>query len=222
MTKVFVLNGWAASPHAWDLCSFRRDAVFSYVDQLDGAPEKAMQAADGFIIVGWSMGGSSALRLAAALPGKVRGLVLIAATPRMMEDPASGWRGMNERRLAALKKGLMITGGGGLFGIPDGKPNPYLLDDEKNLDRGLDYLLATDVRQELLDCALLRSKGAAVRIFQSERDGIVKSENAAFLQCVFHGATVEMIPGVEHALPIMIPEKIDAAVNELLRLADTP
>ena len=44
--SVFVLNGWAASSHAWDLCRFPRERVFSYVEQLDGEPEKSMESAD--------------------------------------------------------------------------------------------------------------------------------------------------------------------------------
>ena len=215
MTKVFVLNGWAASEAAWSLCRFARERVFSYVDQLDGLPEKAIAAEDDVVLVGWSMGGSSALRLALRWPEKIRGLVLVAATPRMMQDTQAGWSGMSERRLAALKKGLLMTGGGGIFGPPEGKPNPYLVDDEANLDRGLEYLVATDLRRALLESQALRAKGGGVRIFQSEHDGIVRPENAAFLAEVFCGAKVEMVPGVEHALPIFIPEKIDLAVEEV-------
>ena len=109
-TSIFVLNGWAASPHAWDLCLFMRPRgsaalprLFSYVEQLDGEPEKAMENVERCILVGWSMGGSSALRLAARWPEKVAGLVLIAATPRMMEEKETGWRGMSPRRLEALR-----------------------------------------------------------------------------------------------------------------------
>ena len=40
---VFVLNGWASSTHAWDLCRFMRTRLFGYVEQLDGEPEKAME-----------------------------------------------------------------------------------------------------------------------------------------------------------------------------------
>lgn len=216
MTKVFVLNGWAASEDAWSLCRFARERVFSYVDQLDGLPEKAIAAEDDVVLVGWSMGGSSALRLALRWPGKIRGLVLVAATPRMMQDTQAGWSGMSERRLAALKKGLLMTGGGGIFGPPEGKPNPYLVDDEPNLDRGLEYLVATDLRRSLIESSELRAKGGKVWIFQSEHDGVVRPENAAFLAEVFCGAKVEMVPGVEHALPIFIPEKIDLAVREAL------
>lgn len=215
MSKVFVLNGWAASEEAWSLCRFRRERVFSYVEQLDGEPEKVIAAEDDVVLVGWSMGGSSAMRLALRWPEKIRGLVLVAATPRMMEDKPAGWRGMSERRLAALKKGLLITGGGGIFGPPAGLPNPYIVDDEANLDRGLGYLVATDLRSSLLECEALRTKGERVRLFQSEHDGIVRPENATFLEEVFRGAKLRMIPGVEHALPIFIPEMIDSAVEEV-------
>lgn len=215
MSKVFVLNGWAASEEAWSLCRFRRERVFSYVEQLDGEPEKVIAAEDGVVLVGWSMGGSSAMRLALRWPEKIRGLVLVAATPRMMEDNPAGWRGMSERRLAALKKGLLMTGGGGIFGPPAGLPNPYIVDDEANLDRGLGYLVATDLRSSLLEGEALRTKGERVRLFQSEHDGIVRPENATFLEEVFRGAKLRMIPGAEHALPIFIPEMIDSAVEEV-------
>ncbi|MBR4476224.1 MAG: alpha/beta hydrolase [Kiritimatiellae bacterium] len=215
MSKVFVLNGWAASEEAWSLCRFRRERVFSYVEQLDGEPEKVIADEDDVVLVGWSMGGSSAMRLALRWPEKIRGLVLVAATPRMMEDKPAGWRGMSERRLAALKKGLLLTGGGGFFGPPAGLPNPYIVDDEANLDRGLGYLVATDLRSSLLECEALRTKGERVRLFQSEHDGIVRPENATFLEEVFRGAKLRMIPGAEHALPIFIPEMIDSAVEEV-------
>lgn len=213
---VFVLNGWAASPHAWDLCRFRRTRLFSYVDQLDGLPEKALAEVERCILVGWSMGGSSALRLAARWPKKVAGLVLVAATPRMMEEKETGWRGMSPRRLEALRYGLLMTRGEGFFGVPEGKPNPYLADEPANLERGLAYLLETDVRGALEQAVF----GAPpVHVFQSEHDGIVRPENAAWLKTVFPQASVTMVPGTEHALPIFIPEKIDDAVDACLAVA---
>ena len=213
---VFVLNGWAASPHAWDLCRFRRTRLFSYVDQLDGLPEKALADVERCVLVGWSMGGSSALRLAARWPKKVAGLVLVAATPRMMEEKETGWRGMSPRRLEALRYGLLMTRGEGFFGVPEGKPNPYLADEPANLERGLAYLLETDVRGALEQAVF----GAPpVHVFQSEHDGIVRPENAAWLKTVFPQAAVTMVPGTEHALPIFIPEKIDDAVDACLAVA---
>ena len=170
-----------------------------------------MRNEDDVILVGWSMGGSTALRLAVAAPAKIRGLVLIAATARMMQAP--GWAGMSERRLAALELGLKMTHGEGFSELPEGAPNPYMLDEDGNLARGLDYLRETDVRQELIGlCASGRLK-CPVFIFQSERDGIVRHENAEFLREVFPNAVVEIVPGCEHALPVVIPSRIDSAVQ---------
>lgn len=211
--KCFVLNGWASSPDAWSLCRFRRDKVFSYVEQLDGLARKAMSECDNAILVGWSMGGSMALRLLLEFPEKVKGVVLVAATPRMMEERESGWRGMTPRRLDALKRGVELTHGEGFFGIEPGKPNPYMADSDENLDRGLGYLLQTDLRAELAAAAPLEIPAV---IFQSRRDGIVKAENAEFLHGIFREAKLAMVPGAEHALPVSIPELIDEAVERLL------
>ena len=212
--KTFVLNGWSASEHAWDLCLFPRERIFSYVEQLDGKPEEAMRAErDGVVLVGWSMGGSGALRLAMEFPEKIKGLVLIATTARMMKAP--NWAGMSDRRLAALEVGLKMTHGEGFFGKPEGKPNPYMMDEEANLQRGLDYLRETDIRVPLIDLMASGRLRCPVRIFQSERDGIVRAENAKFLETVLLGAKVTIVPGAEHALPIMIPEEIDAAVADV-------
>ena len=215
--QTLVLNGWAASPHAWDLCTFRRDALFSYLDQLDGAPERfigdACERCPGmrFALVGWSMGGSSALRLAIAFPERIAALVLIAVTPRMMEDKAAGWRGMSPRRLEALHRGLLLTHGEGFLGVPEGRPNPYQLDSDENLTRGLRYLMETDLRANLERQA--QKFGFPVAIFQSEHDGIVRPENAAYLKGIFPQASLKLVPGTEHALPMSIPELIDEAVS---------
>ena len=216
--RTLVLNGWAASRQAWKLCTFRRDALFSYIDQLDGLPERfiedavAVQPGIRFIVVGWSMGGSSALRLACRYRDRIAGLVLVAATPRMMEDRPAGWRGMSPRRLDALHRGLVLTHGEGFFGVPEGRPNPYQMDSDENLLRGLRYLTDTDVRADLE--RLAPEMRFPVAIFQSERDGIVRPENAAYLKRLFPCAAVAMVPGTEHALPISIPGSIDAAVQK--------
>ena len=208
-----VFNGWSASPHAWDLCRFRRAALFSYLDQLDGAPERfiAEHPAARFVFVGWSMGGSSALRLACRFPDRLAGMVLVAATPRMMEDRAAGWRGMSPRRLDALHRGLLLTHGEGFFGVPADRPNPYQMDAEENLLRGLRYLLETDLRATLEAAApALR---CPVALFQSDHDGIVRPENADYLKRLFPQAALTRVTGTEHALPIAIPELLDAAVG---------
>lgn len=226
--SIMVLNGWAASPQAWDMCGFmKRTAsdgmppmLLSYVDQLDGRPEAVMEKGGRFILVGWSMGGSSALRLACRYPDQVAGLVLVAATPRMMEDRDTGWRGMSPRRLEALRKGLELTHGQGFFGMPEGKPNPYMTDSSENLERGLAYLRETDVRADVRR-VFGSGCGFPVHIFQSEHDGIVRVSNAPWLNGAFPGSVLTVVPGGEHALPVFIPELIDDAVSAVFRNACT-
>lgn len=208
--KTFVLNGWASSQEAWDLCLFERDRIFTYTELLDGVAEDALEKEKEFVLVGWSMGGSFALRYAMKFPKKLKGLVLVAATPRMMRD--NNWEGMTPRRLAALEAGLKMTKGEGFFGTVEGRPNPYKMDSDENLARGLEYLKNTDLRLDLIDLLASGQVRCPVYIFQSENDGIVRASNARFLSTVFPHAELDMIPGGEHALPVTIPEKIDVAV----------
>ena len=216
--KTFVLNGWSASAAAWDLCTFPRAALFSYTDQLDGLPEQALAREEAVVLVGWSMGGSSALRLLLAHPEKVKGLVLVAATPCMMK--AEGWDGLSPRRLEALRMGIKLTHGAGFFGTPVGKPNPYALDTDANLERGLDYLARTDLRADLTAAFGARPYTGPVGIFHSRRDGIVRPGNAVFLKNLFPSAGLTWVEGSEHALPIHIPQALDAAVFDVLGRAD--
>ena len=202
-----VFNGWAAGPETWELCEFPRDWTFDYVEQLDGLPEKVMEDSDEVVLVGFSMGGSTALRMWLKWPEKVKGLVLVSATPRMMED--ENWKGMSERRLAALRLGTQM-----MF-----RDDPSPMYDEKNMERGLEYLKTTDLREDL-KLRAARPESAPyqipVRIFQSEKDGIVRPNNAVFLKEVFPQAKVTMISGNEHVLPITVPGLIDRAVSDVL------
>ena len=122
---------------------------------------------------------------------------------------------MTDRRLAALEAGLRLTMGGGFFGVPEGRPNPYMTDSEENLSRGIDYLRTTDLRSLLMEKREEFAK-FPVSIFQSERDGIVRRSNSDFLMQVFPHADLHIVPGTEHALPVAIPEEIDAAVGRIL------
>lgn len=207
MLKTLVFNGWAAGHEAWDLCTFEHDWLFNYVEQLDGLPEQVIADSDEVLLVGFSMGGSSALRMYLKFPEKAKGLVLVSTTPCMMEKKeeragvGAEWKGMSERRLAALKLATELA-----F---RGDPSPMYT--SENMNRGLEYLRTTDLRSELLE-ASARSGSMPVVILQSERDGIVRPGNAEFLKRVFPQADVIYAPGSEHVLPVTAPELVDAAV----------
>lgn len=206
--RTLVFNGWAAGPEAWALCTFPHDWLFDYVEQLDGLPERVIDDFDDLLLVGFSMGGSTALRMLMRFPQKVRGLILVSATPRMMEDRSLGWPGLSERRLAALKLGTQL--------VFRDDPSPMYRAD--SMERGLDYLRRTDLRAELVngDWRRFVSPQLPVAIFQSARDGIVRPQNAEFLKAVFPQASVTIVPGAEHVLPVTAPELIDAAHREMV------
>lgn len=201
--KVLVFNGWAAGPEAWLLTSFPRDWTFSYIEELDGLPDQVMRDSDEVVLVGFSMGGSMALGTYIKYPEKVKGLVLVSATPCMIEKKDEGWVGMSERRFRAFEMGTEL-----LFGSD---PNPWY--DPEQMRRGLDYLIKTDLRSDLEN---VPKREIPVRIFYSEQDGIVRPQNAAYLKTVFPQAKVTCVPGNEHVLPVTVPELIDAAVEEIL------
>ena len=139
MPKVLVFNGWAAGPEAWLLTTFPRDWTFSYIEELDGLPEWVMEDSDEVILVGFSMGGSMALGTYLKYPEKVKGMVLVSATPCMLEKKSEGWAGMSERRFRAFAAGVEL-----MFGED---PAPWY--EPKQLARGLEYLLKTDLRKDL-------------------------------------------------------------------------
>ena len=208
-TQIIVLNGWAARPEAWDACAFLRDRIFSYIETLDGrAEETVANATCGVILVGWSMGGSAALELAAKFPDRVCGLVLLAATARMMAD--ANWKGMSPLRCKALKRAL-------LEGEPP-EPNPYFIDNDANLERGLDYLRTVDVRTALLSRAAEGAFKFPVHIFQGGQDAVTRPSNVEFLQQIFPKAKVTRIEKCTHALPVEIPNAIDEAVMDILKV----
>lgn len=210
--KTLVFNGWAAGCETWDLCTFARDVLFDYLEELDGRPARVMAETDRAVLVGFSMGGAVALETALAFPEKVAGLVLVSATARMTEDLATGWKGLSPHRRAALRLGTEIAFRG----------NPSPLYDLANLDRGLAYLDRTDLRAPLRALAGTRSPllSVPVRILQSERDGIVRPHNAAFLKEIFPQAVVTMVPGNEHVVPAIAPELVSAAVEEVCAAAN--
>ncbi len=218
--KTFVLNGWSASAAAWELCTFEKAAIFSYTDQLAGLPEAALAQEDAAVLVGWSMGGSAALRLLLKYPEKIKALVLIAATPCMMRK--EGWDGLSPRRLEALRVGIKMTHGVGFFGTPEGLPNPYALDEDANLERGLNYLAETDLRAELTRDLAAKPFECPVTLFQSRNDGVVRPGNAVFLKSLFPQAELIWREGTEHALPIYMPREIDEAVKKSLSKEVSP
>ena len=209
MEKVctFVFNGWAATTENWNRCDFHYDRIFSYLDHLSGASLKAVSEADAVVLVGFSMGASIVQQAILDFPEKIRGAVLISATPRMMELKSEGWIGMSLRRRHALKLGTQMMN-------PDDSSPIFA---ERNLDAGLDFLETTDLRSGLESIA--GKTRFPVAIFQSIKDGIVRPHNANYLNRIFPQASLTWVEGQNHDLPSKVPELISSAVKGIQRCA---
>lgn len=205
--KTFVFNGWAATPESWSRCTFGWDRMFSYLDHLSGESLKAVAAEEAVILVGFSMGGSFVQEAILRYPGKIRGVVFVSSTPKMMEAKEEGWAGMSPHRRQALKFGTRMMN-------PDDS-SPLFAD--ANLEAGLDFLAETDNRAALE--AIAGKTRFPVAIFQSRRDGIVRPPNAEFLNRVFPQAALTWVDGTEHDLPAKIPGLISSAVKGIRRCA---
>jgi len=99
-----LLHGWGMHPGVWGPFRAALDAHFSvHTPALPGhgdAPERPgwspgdlaadwLAAHPGAYWLGWSLGAQVALAAAALEPARVRGLLLLGATPRFVQDP--GW-----------------------------------------------------------------------------------------------------------------------------------
>ena len=125
-----MFNGWAATAEMWSRCTFRHDRVFSYLEHLSGESLKAVEREEAVILVGFSMGGSFVQEAVLKFPEKIRGVVFVSSTPKMMEAKDEGWAGMSLHRRKALKLGTQM--------MNPGNPLPEFA--EANLDAGLDFL----------------------------------------------------------------------------------
>ena len=189
MSKVLVFNGWAARPEAWSKCQFAaRAKIVDYKEDFDEGGYD--------VVVGWSMGGAKAIEYAGRHLGDVKAMVLIAPAVCMMAK--EGWKGQTPRRIEALRKGLEVMGANEWFNKDDS---------EEELERGLDYLRSTDVRNINLQVKCI--------CVHSRKDCVVYLNNSEWVRDCW-GAKLTVVEGTEHALPVSEPELIDRIVYEAI------
>jgi 2-succinyl-6-hydroxy-2,4-cyclohexadiene-1-carboxylate synthase len=69
---------------------------------------EALAPAEGLVVAGYSMGGRIALHLALAMPGRVRRLVLVGASPGIADPVERAERRRSDERLAGELEGMTI------------------------------------------------------------------------------------------------------------------
>ena len=101
---IVALHGWGMNHRVWqpirpaltdlgqvtwlDLPGHGYSRSVPLIDLADTVQQLSPLIPDGAILMGWSLGGMVAQALARALPERIQGLILIASTPRFVQDAA--------------------------------------------------------------------------------------------------------------------------------------
>ncbi|NLB60787.1 MAG: alpha/beta fold hydrolase [Lentisphaerae bacterium] len=164
------------------------------------------------VVLGWSMGGMVALETASYYPQMIRGLVLMASTPKFCaaDDFAPG---IPSSHLRALQLGLRRNRAQALAGFyqlaaapwPALPAPPEPLADaawQDELAAGLDYLQRTDLRPGLSGI------GASVLILQGREDRVVPWQAAAFINRQLPRSRLCLYANQGHDLPQRSPGQL--------------
>ncbi len=181
----------------------------------------------GAIVLGWSLGGMIALELARQRPTSLKGLVLIATTPRFVAD--AGWvHGIDPAVLETFTRGvrddyhrtvqdflaLQVLGAADsrstlrvLRAAVRSRPAP----DPRALEVGLDILRRADLRDALADIA------SAALVITGQRDRLTPPAAAEFLSAALPCAHLRHIAGAGHAPFLSHPEAVLRELAGFLR-----
>lgn len=241
MTELVLLHGWGTHPVIWEpllehLPSDWRvhnlplpgyagaNSVSPY--HLEALVEAlAPQLPDHALLVGWSLGGLVALSIGLRWPGKLRGLVLIGATPCFVVRP--GWphavapevfagfaQGLAQDYADTLRRFLALQAQGSdamravlkllrqrLLAQP--RPEPGVL------EAGLEILQDTDLRDGLADLSL------PLTLVHGSGDKLAPLAAVRWLAHQVHGARLHEIDGAGHGPFLSHPSE----VAEIIRAA---
>jgi pimeloyl-[acyl-carrier protein] methyl ester esterase len=224
MNMITCVSGWAFKPGIFakitqhfpkyqiqliDLCHFNADNFLPI-----------QQGIDQHIIIGWSLGGLTALQLCNRYPHYFTHLILLASTPRFMQD--SNWYGMSASQ---IKKQLAfansdLTGYYETFFKLAAYPekSSAVLETAKQhlhaphetiLTHLLENLFYHDMREPFtkLNLPIMQIIG--------EKDVVIRPEQSSQANTLVNH-TIHNIPKAGHLLPVTHPEQIAALIKDFI------
>ncbi|KPK12221.1 MAG: hypothetical protein AMJ68_02565 [Acidithiobacillales bacterium SG8_45] len=209
---------------AIDLPGFGRSPAGSETMSLDDTADSiANLIAKPAVWLGWSLGGLVAMRLATRHRDLVRGMVLVAATPRFVQ--ASDWSsgmapetfssfadGLSDDYRATLKRFVSLQTDSGSASrelirqlreevFKHGEPNV------ESLAAGLELLRNTDLRQSLSE-----TKVPALLI-HGDQDRLTPAAASEYLAQTLPGAEMLLVKGAGHAPFVSHTDSVAASIR---------
>jgi len=228
MKQLVFLHGWAQSRQVWfqQFDAFP-DAIFLNLPGHGGSDDAPADdwleiivqqlPDDPCVLVGWSLGGMLALKLAQQFPERIGALALVASTPcfRRKDDWQAGcddqlFSGFEiavasgSPRLLNRFFALMLHGDGLSRGdyntLAKQAVNRQQTVTEAGLKRGLALLASLDSRQSVADISV------PALILHGEQDAIVSVESGRWLAKSIQGSRAYLLPDCGHAPFLTQPE----------------
>ena len=231
---VLLLAGWGHTKQSLDV--LQRDLSedfdvhgFDLRDLDPHDPSVLLRAArasgGGALVVGWSLGGTLALELAARPESRVRGMVLTGCVSRLLPN-RDGRFGRTELDPDAILEGLRRDPRALLARFFRASAKPARLTPEQlesrvdgamglgveALTRGMHYLRTTDVD------ALARSLELPAVVLHGKQDSVMPWRSGRLLARALRAGWTPC-DGVGHDLPLRQPALVAAAVRDLARRA---
>lgn len=172
------------------------------------------QLPERFALIGWSLGGLVATRLALEAAEKVTHLVNIASSPCFVEDNA--WPGIGKTTLLDFSERLMRNSADvlrefGALQLPEQKGHIHTLTTIQGLQSGLDWLLTWDFRDKLalIHCPVLYLFGS--------RDAIVTLKTMQVMQDKYPQFNYVLMSKAGHALFLSHLDVSLSAISDFIR-----
>ncbi|MDP5239453.1 alpha/beta fold hydrolase [Uliginosibacterium sp. 31-16] len=228
-----LLHGWGYTPGLWDtlqaelpelaitapfVCPTSPDLRSWTADISETLPDNAW-------ILGWSLGATLAISLAAHHPEKVRGLFLIGATPRFVADEywknglesevVEAFRTTLRRSPERIQKrflALQLLGDRQPDGLVShlGSALADIKDHVTELEAGLQILAETDLR------TLALPPGLPVQFLHGRHDAVTPLAAAQYLHACLPGAGLHVCEEAGHAPLLAQPVALAALIREFV------
>ncbi|MFA6431618.1 MAG: alpha/beta fold hydrolase [Candidatus Margulisiibacteriota bacterium] len=205
------LHGFASNPDVW------QSQPKGYAPKLDLSDLKKECARlggelpDNTTLVGWSMGGMLALKMALDFPNKIKSLVLVSTSPKFVagDDYPCGLSPVILRKIRKdIKRGGIVVFHHLAF-KDDRFPGKEIVSIDKAIQE-LDELERIDLRE-----ALNKIKVPTL-IIHGEKDEICLPSAAEYLHNRIAGSRLVILKDVWHAPQLEVPEKFNACLKEFI------